>query len=127
VRSDPGASLGFEYIAKLLGQVNKWVGAQELRGTPKKRMEAPQSTQIIAEPEEENKWKAKFEDNLERIREAEKNNDLGTAERLHGERYQLAQDIAEAQGLRGRPRKLGQTVQCSVETLYPVAARSMML
>lgn len=117
--------LGFRYLARLLQSPGRAFAAAFLRGLSAPAAEAaPGRGDEMMDSEARRSVRARLEDLDHLIGEAERNGDLGAAA-LCEERQTLAAELAAAEGLGGRPRRIGDGTKGARTSVSNAIARAI--
>jgi tetratricopeptide (TPR) repeat protein len=100
-------SKGFDYLAALLESPGREHHVLVLAGAG----EGPEDAGVVLDARARASYRARVEDLQERLAEAERNGDLGRADKAREELEALAEQLAGAVGLGGRDRKAGSNVE----------------
>jgi|GEM_PF-1638033 len=118
-------SNGVLYIAELLRQPDVALSAADLRDAISGRPKHWTSPGMKASDEEALlSYRRRFEDILEGLEEAKRNNDAGRAEKLEEQKARLADEVKKTQGLGGKSRKLGDDVKRARTTISNAIGRA---
>jgi len=119
-------SNGVRYIAELLRQPDKALSAADLRDALSGRQKHWTSPGM---KESDKKalldYRRRYEEIIEGLEEARRNNDIGRAQLFEEEKSRLTVEIKTTQGLGGRGRKLGDDVKRARTTVCNAIDRAM--